>query len=252
MGVLLFVGLLLSFPLLYVTPVVTYHSINDHSPTHSYFNTVTPQVFAQQMDFLAKRGYRVLSMDEYVKGLNSGNNFCCKSVVITFDDGELDNYTTALPILEQRHFPAAFFVKAISHPEKNEMSSDQVKDAAARGITIGSHTSTHAYLPKCTSAQKEQEIVGSKKLLEAVLGSPVNYLAYPTGGYDDEVKQIARKAGYTAAFTTNRGPGRFNRDFWAIKRMRLKNSDTDLILWFKLSGFYNLFRETRGASRKEE
>ena len=65
--VLAFVGLLLSFPVFYVTPVITYHSISEVSGVRSWMNTVSSRVFGEQMGFLADRGYHVLSMDEYVK-----------------------------------------------------------------------------------------------------------------------------------------------------------------------------------------
>ena len=95
---------------LYVVPVMTYHEIAIAPNDLARPNSVSPSSFRHQMEFLKKQGYRVLSLDEYTEGIRAGKDFCCKSAVITFDDGRLNNYTEALGPLVQNHFPAAFFI----------------------------------------------------------------------------------------------------------------------------------------------
>jgi hypothetical protein len=92
--------LLVALPRLYVTPVLTYHMIGYPKNERLRDNTVSPESFKRQMSFIKKQGYRVLSLDEYYEGLKAGKNFCCHSVVITFDDGMLDNYTSGFPVLK--------------------------------------------------------------------------------------------------------------------------------------------------------
>ncbi len=232
---------------LYVVPVMTYHNIAIAKNDRESANSVSPTAFRHHMEFLKKRGYRVLSLDEYVQGIRSGKDFCCKSTVITFDDGLLNNYTQALGALEPNRFPAAFFIIVDDVGDSGQMTWDQIKDASQKNMTIGSHTLHHAYLPGISSQKQIREIVDSKKAIEDVLGKPVDYLAYPIGGFSDEIKKIAQEAGYKAAFATNRGVDRFNHDLFELKRIRFKNTDTDLVLWMKLSGYYNLIRWSKDS-----
>ncbi len=251
----IFIGLLIIFFLaglgifayrsLYTVPVMMYHSIAVAQNDREYANSVSPERFQYQMDFLRRHGYRVLSLDEYVAGRRAGESFCCKSAVITFDDGLENNYTHAGPILREYSFPAAFFVVADFYGREGYLNWEQIKELSRSGITIGSHTVNHVYLPGADRQKRIQEITESKKILESVLGRPVHYLAYPIGGFNEEIKEIVHQAGYQAAFATNRGYDRFNRDVFEVNRIRFKDSDGVIELWAKLSGFYNLFRKSK-------
>ena len=232
---------------LYVVPVMTYHEIIAAEKTREPLNSVSPSSFRHQMEFLKKRGYRVFSLDEYVQGIRLGKDFCCKSAVITFDDGRLNNYKEALEPLYTNRFPAAFFVIANYIGKPGQMTLDQLKEASQKGITIGSHTMNHLYLPSISTEQQIREIVDSKKAIAEAIGKPVDYLVYPIGGFSDEVKRIVRESGYKAAFTTNRGYDRFNHDLFELKRIRFKDTDSDLVLWMKLSGYYNLTRQSKAS-----
>ncbi|MBF0123123.1 MAG: polysaccharide deacetylase family protein [Candidatus Omnitrophica bacterium] len=230
---------------LYVVPVIMYHSIAVAKTDKEYANSVSPDSFRYQMGFLRKHGYRVLSVDEYVEGIRVGKNFCCKSAVITFDDGLENNYTQALNVLYENRFPAGFFVIADFVGHSGYMNWGQIKEVAQKNMTIGSHTFSHSYLPGLSPAEQIQEVVKSKKVIEDAIGKKVNYLVYPIGGFSEQVKNIVRDAGYKAAFATNRGYNRFNRDLFELKRVRFKDSDSDVVLRTKLSGFYNLIRKSK-------
>jgi peptidoglycan/xylan/chitin deacetylase (PgdA/CDA1 family) len=238
-------ALLVSLSGFYVTPVLTYHMIGHPKDEYSRANTVSPESFKRQMSFIKKQGYRVLSLDEYFEGSKAGKNFCCHSVVITFDDGVLDNYTSAFPVLKENAFPAAFFVPTAKVGLAGQMTWGQLKEVSAAGITVGSHTVDHSYLPDVSREIQVREIKESKRAIELSLGKPAYYLAYPVGGFSEDVKKIVREAGYRLAFTTNRGFDRFNRDLFELKRIHPKNGDDDLLMWIKLTGFYDLLRKSK-------
>jgi peptidoglycan/xylan/chitin deacetylase (PgdA/CDA1 family) len=65
--------------------------------------------FRAQMELLA-RDYHPISLDQTVEHLRTGEDFPKRSVVVTFDDGYVDNYEVALPILDQFAVPATFYV----------------------------------------------------------------------------------------------------------------------------------------------
>ncbi len=224
----------------YVIPVIMYHSVDN--PRHYSGIIVSPNSFRKQMEFLRKRKYNVISLKEMVDIIKSRKHLLKKSVVITFDDGYVDNYTHAYPILKEYDFPAAIFVIANLVDKKGYVTWDELREMEKSGITIGSHTLDHVYLPGIPSDWQSHQIVDSKKMIEKNLGHRIDYFAYPSGGYSDGTKDLVEQAGYQAACTTNRGNDRFNRDLYELKRVRFKDKDLEIVMWFKLSGYYNFFR----------
>ncbi|MBF0486081.1 MAG: polysaccharide deacetylase family protein [Candidatus Omnitrophica bacterium] len=241
-----FLALFLWLPRHYAVPVIMYHSIAVASDEP--LNNVRPQIFARQMAYLKRHGYKVLSLDEYANGIREGKLFPHNSVVITFDDGFEDNYTNAWPILKKYGFPATIFVPTDSVGRSGRLTWAEVKEMSLNGITMGSHLKSEVYLPSVPVEVQRQELWESKKVLEANLGRPVLYLAYPVGGFTDGVKGLVQDAGYKIAFTTNRGNDSSKKhDTYALKRIRLKDTDTSPDLWLKLSGYYNLLRQPKNA-----
>jgi len=241
----------------YVVPILMYHSISsadikplmvmgDPFKIKLRLNNVSPGSFEKQMGFLSKSGYKVISLDEYVQGNKAKKKFSHKTVVITFDDGYVDNYTNAFPILKKYHFPATIFLIS-DYVGKNSalLNWEQVKEMSSNGIAFGSHTRRHVYLPDQSREQMKDEIMESKHVIEEHLGKPVDYFAYPSGGFSEEVKAMTALSGYKAAFTTNRGYDRYDIDLYELSRIHVNNWDNGLTLTGKLSGFYNLFRELR-------
>lgn len=238
-----FVLLALWLPKQYQVPILTYHSI---APAwFEPLNNVQPEHFVQQMAYLRQQGYVVLSLSQFIDAQRSGRAHDRKSVVITFDDGYENNYAAAYPVLKKYGFPATIFVEVAHLGTPGYFTWEQAKDMDVHGIDIESHTMVGAYLPELSHEEAVSEITESKRVLEKELGHPVRFFAYPVGGFSEDVKQIVRRAGYAAAVTTNRGYAWVPRDLYEVKRTRVKDSDGDLQLWLKLSGYYNFFRGSK-------
>jgi len=204
---------------------------------------VSPQSFDRQMAFLKNNGYQVISLDDYIEGKRAGKKFNHKTVVITFDDGYVDNYTNAYPILIKYHLPATIFLISDAVGQTPIILNwDQVKEMSQNGISFGSHTRNHVYLPSQSKERMKDEIIESRHVIEEHLGKPVYYFSYPCGGFSEEIKAITVLAGYKAALTTNRGNDRYNIDLFELDRIHVNNWDNNFSFYFKLSGFYNLFR----------
>ena len=231
----------------YVVPIVMYHHVDIKE--HKDLNTVSPASFEHQMDFIKKNGYHVISLDALVEAIKENKPMPHKSVVITFDDGYDDNYSYAYPILKQRQFPATIFLISDFIGKEGYLDWSQIKEMLKNGVSFGSHTRHHAYLPGVKNiGMLMDEIEQSKNIIERNLGQKVNYFCYPFGGFNPVVKEIVKQSGYKAAVTTNRGFERYNKDLYEIKRVRFKDKDSDLVMRFKLSGFYNLFRGIKPPS----
>lgn len=229
---------------LYTVPVMMYHKVRENPEGHS--DTVSPKMFRFQMQYLKEHGYHVLTLDELVEGITQGRRLPHKSVVITFDDGYENNYTEALPVLEQYSFPATIFISPEYFGRAEYLSVEQIAAMKDSLFSLGSHGMSQAYLPKMSRTQREYEITESQRLIEGQFGVPVKYFCYPIGGFNEEIKDMVKSAGFKAALTTNRGHDRFDKDVFEINRIKFSDSDnSDLTMWVKLLGYYNLFRKLK-------
>jgi hypothetical protein len=102
------------------------------------------------------------------------------------------------------------------------MTSDQLRRLYAAGIELGAHTVTHPILVKLTPAAAAEELRASRARLEAIVGAPVRYFAYPNGrpgeDYDGVHVAMARDCGFEAAFSTRRGACAATSDRWQLPR----------------------------------
>lgn len=251
LGIFVSLWLVLAGFLLYakdnhVVPILMYHHVDYQPQQKEDLNTVSPESFERQMKYLKDNHYNVIGFDAFITALTDKRELPKKTVVLSFDDGYEDNYTYALPILKKYQFPAIIFLPSDLIGTKGFMTWDQVKLVADLGIEMGSHSRTHMYLPDYPSLELlRSEIAGSKTIIEEKLGKPVQYFCYPVGGFTQEIKELVKNVGYKAAVTTNRGFAKNNSDLYELKRIRIKDSDSEFDLWAKLSGYYNLFRKPK-------
>lgn len=220
-------------------PVLMYHSITDDFPPG---DTVTsPARFAEQMQYLASQNYQTLSIDELVGVLRGHKPMPDKAVVLTFDDG-MRRVLPAIPILDKHGFKASFWIvtSMLNHPYY--LNWDEVKALARNSrFEVQSHTRTHPWhpfnnllawaedkVPGKGMADVRAELVDSKRELEAQLGRPVDYLAWPLGLYNEAMIALARHVGYKALLTTDDGVGNVvGADVMRIKRVGI-NGRCDL------------------------
>lgn len=232
----------------YTVPILMYHQIESCGGSECPLNVVSPESFERQMNYIKQHGYQVISLDDFVQGVGKGMLFNRYTVIITFDDGYLDNYTKAFPVLQKYDFPATVFVISDFVGKPRYVTWDQLRQMQEAGFVSGSHTRQHMYLPDIKNhALLVDEIVTSKQILEDNLKRPVDYFSYPSGGYSEEIKDIVKNAKYKAACATNRGFDRFNTSRYELKRIRVNDRDTNIVMWAKLSGYYNLFRDLKNT-----
>lgn len=225
-------------------PILMYHNVD--SSSEEKLNMVSPENFAKQMAYLKQHRYNVIPLSAFVQSLKDHTPLPKKSVVITFDDGYEDNYSKAFPILKENNFSATIFVVTDMVGKKGFVTWDQIREMEKSNISFGSHTRLHTYLPSLDAAEQRNQIQISKEIMEAELGHKVDYFAYPSGGFNRVSLNLVKEAGYLGACTTNRGYNKLNDDPFMIRRIRLGNKDdTDLELWAKFSGYYQVFRRVR-------
>ena len=165
----------------YVIPILNYHNIDDAPGEKALW--VSSSHFDYQMAYLKKNGYHVISLSALIDGIERHIALPKKSVVITFDDGYENNYTQAYPILKKYGYPAIIFLVSDWIDRDGYLTTWQIKEMSRHGISFGSHTQTHPFLPNITEDKKRIEIAGSKVILEKKLGLKMDFLAYPFGGF---------------------------------------------------------------------
>ncbi|MBV7434011.1 polysaccharide deacetylase family protein [Cardiobacteriaceae bacterium TAE3-ERU3] len=146
----------------------------------------------------------------YLRGEQHG-----KVVGLTFDDGYRNNLSV-LPILQRYGFSATCYLVSdligkhnIWDEQKNIpfnplMSTDEVRQWLAAGMSIGAHTRHHVDLRAMDDARAGEEIAGCKAQLEALFDVSVDDFCYPYGYYTPRDVSLVESAGYQTATTTRR------------------------------------------------
>ncbi len=291
--------------------VFAYHRV--HGAADGVFDPVHPAVFEMHVAHLARR-YRVLPLSEAVERMYSGS-LPPRAVAVTFDDGYLDNYTHAFPVLRRHGVPATIFLttgaigtgspvwhdrvfagfarttverlefrgrtydlrggarkrsmasvlrdlRAMPEPEfraaldeltdrlgvgddaVRERSAmltwDHVREMASEGVEFGAHTVTHPVLSRLTKERQRQEIEDSVARVRAETGQAATVFAYPNGrrdDFDEVTRSCLRRAGVTAAVTTEFGTNDPGTDRLALLRQPVWDTDGALlalrVAWYR-------------------
>ena len=163
-------------------PVLCYHRISDGNKSDY---TVSPATFSAHMKVLADSGYHSVSPAQLYDYLVFNKILPEKPFVVTFDDSRVEHRTIAAPVLEKYGFRGAFFIMTITYNKKNYMTKDQIAELAKAGHTIGLHSWDHTMVTKYLElADWQKQVIEPKKKLEAIVGKPVEYWAYPNGVYN--------------------------------------------------------------------
>ncbi len=197
--------------------ILMYHGTPATKSPASSIYSVTADNFQQQLDLLKNNGWTT----KCIADLPNIDSFPDKTVILTFDDGYLDNYEGAyLPLLERDMTATWFIVTQVigkqadwlerTSGETAMLDTEQLITMAASGMEIGSHTISHAKLSDVSDAKQQSEIIDSKQQLEVLLNQPVKSFAYPYGLYNDSSLKYVQQAGYQFACTVR--PGWFNNE----------------------------------------
>lgn len=98
------------------------------------------------------------------------------------------------------------------------LSWDQLRELDGAGMTIGSHTASHAFLDELEAGEASQQIRFSTRVIEGALGHSVRYFAYPAGRFNGQSPDLLRGAGIEAALTMLPGTNRATTDPYRLRR----------------------------------
>jgi peptidoglycan/xylan/chitin deacetylase (PgdA/CDA1 family) len=188
--------------------------------------TVTPDVFESQLVYLRDNGYTVVTLDAVHDYLSGDALLPEKPVVLTFDDGHLDAYTEAFPLLKKYGMNGTFFVVTDFANYKNpaHMTWDMMREMDAAGMRIESHGRTHIDLRKRSNALLVWELLGPVEQIEAYVGRRPRFFCYPAGHYDARVISMLKDLQVLAAVTTEPGVEHRLSDAFTWRRIRMRHN----------------------------
>lgn len=219
-----------------------YHQISPAGSSSSL--RISPNDFLRQIHWLEKRSFRFLSLDQVVD-LECRVPFLERAVSLTFDDGFRDNYEQAFPILLEKKINAALFVVVNWVGQNGFMDWKEIRELADSGITIGSHSLTHRWLPNLSNPSELQvEIRDSKRKIEDQIGKEVRHFCYPVGGLSEPVAGEVKRAGYKAGWVASATPTvRIDDPLFCVRRVKISSSDSNLFRFaIKTFGIKRLFQ----------
>lgn len=222
--------------------------------------TISPENFAAQMAWLAGKGYHTANCAD-LENFLSGQPLPARSVMLTFDDGYLDNYVHAYPILRQHGLHAVIFTVTdwvgdgparpvagesyapalLNHSECYEriktgraddavMRWSEVERTQAEGVfEFHSHTASHTRWDKISANTAEKcgalrdDLKRSQETLRQHLGLSSGHLCWPQGYFDADYLSVAREMGFTHLYTTRPGTASPNAEAASLPRIVVKD-----------------------------
>jgi peptidoglycan/xylan/chitin deacetylase (PgdA/CDA1 family) len=225
--------------------ILCYHGVGPATMrTDPGFLRVHPAAFRAQVELLLDAGFRFVTVAEFAERAD-GHRPPPGLVALSFDDGMDDNHQIVLPILREHRIPASVFVTTGLIGEANPwmspdsgarmMTVEELRDLAAAGFEIGSHTVTHPDLSELDYETCLTEMLESSRTLERLLGSSVRTFAYPFCHYGPAAVAAAKEAGFFAAVTCQ-GRGSWNP--YELQRAMISRKDGIAIFLLKLTDLY--------------
>lgn len=209
-------------------PILMYHSV----ATSGDPLTVSPVQLDEQLDYLSRGGFTTVSVKDLLDAQDGHGSLPEHPIVLTFDDGFAEHYSTVLPLLQKRKQKATFFIvsgwtsndpahrKLDPQVHRPHLIWSEVRALRDAGMEIGSHTVTHGSLVDLKPAEQRVELEQSKADLERELKMPIDIFAYPFTRQKIRVRQAVQRAGYRAALVGPRG----GADRLELQRITIRGS----------------------------
>ena len=188
-------------------PILEYHVLGRPRTEVAYPELYVPRTsFSKQMNWLEKQGYEAVTLEQVEEAWYHGGTLPPKPVVISFDDGYRPQYTFALPTLREHGWPGVLNLKA----EGSDLYPSNVEAMIDAGWELAAHTIHHSDLTTLEGGALQEEVAGSREILEREYGVPVRDFCYPAGRFDEAVIAAVEAAGYVGA--TTEVPGLATKD----------------------------------------
>jgi peptidoglycan/xylan/chitin deacetylase (PgdA/CDA1 family) len=218
-------------------PILMYHSISRSATSGFWPCVVPPELFEEHLSYLKQHRYNTITVTQLVQAMaRDGEGLPPQPVVLTFDDGYMDFYTSALPALQRYGFVATLYIatayvggtsrwlQRLGEGSRPMLSWPQLAEISASGIECGAHSHTHRALDMLPPSEAENEIVLSKRILEEHLGQQVPGFAYPYGYYSARTRHIVQVAAFSSACAVKCTTSCLDDDPYALARLAIDSN----------------------------
>jgi len=217
-------------------PVLMYHVI-DSAPMGARYPDlyVKPGEFVRQLGWLADNGYHAVTLQQVYDFWHNGGDLPSKPVVLSFDDGNSQDFRIVAPLLNELGWPGVLNLIVGKHTPR--LKPSYVRALIQAGWEIDSHTISHIEVRGLSAKQLAFEVGQSRTRLQQTYHLPINFFCYPSGRYDDAAIAAVKKAGYLGATTTDPGLAKPDEPY-LMRRIRVSGGES-------LESFALLFTEER-------
>ena len=206
-------------------PVIMYHAVMDDASRLGKY-VISPEELESDFKWLSENGYTAILSEDLINYTENGAALPEKPILLTFDDGYADNYTTVYPMLKEFGMKATFFVVPNNLDRQHNMTREQIKELSASGVvSIQSHSLTHANMTKLNASQQEYEMKESQRQLRELTGKSPIALTYPEGGYTKTTLSLTARY-YHFGICAGGNRWKISDDFYTIPRYRMHRSTT--------------------------
>jgi len=207
-------------------PILMYHYISTAPSVNDrirYGLSVTPEMFEAQLKLLQDNGFTTITLRDLYDYLAVGTPLPDNPIILTFDDGYVDNYTNAFPILQKYGMIGTFFVLTgpADDGDPAYLSWDMIQEMSSAGMDMQLHSRAHLDMRNRPYDWLVFQIIGGRQSIEGHTGKPVIFIAYPSGKYDANVQRFLRETNFWAAVTTAFGSRHVLQDALNWDRVRI-------------------------------
>ncbi len=207
-------------------PILMYHYISAPPSANDrirYGLSVPPEMFEAQLRLLSNYGFHTITLRELYEYLAIGKTLPDNPIVLTFDDGYVDNYTNAFPLLRKYGMRGTFFILTGPADEGNPnyLSWDMVQAMSGAGMDMQLHSRDHLDMRNRSYEWLVFQIIGGRQSIEGHTGQPVIFMAYPSGRYDANVVRFLQDSHFWGAVTTAFGTQHELSDALTWDRVRI-------------------------------
>lgn len=208
-------------------PVLMYHAV-EAEPWGYEDLFVNPQDMESHLVYLLENGFDPIFFED----LDQADQYD-KPVILTFDDGYLNNYQNLYPLLQKYQVKATIFVVTSSIGQyETSMTPEQVKELSDSGlVSIQSHTVHHQRLGTLDAETQEAEMLQSRLNVTRMTGREPFVISYPTGSYNADTLDLAADY-YLFGVTVDSGDFITGSTCFTIRRYTVHRwSTVDDIAW---------------------
>lgn len=204
-------------------PILMYHVIAT-APASAQLPQlfVAPQTFTAQMNWLERRGYTAVSLNQVYDAWFKAGKLPEKPVVLEFDDGYRGDYVYARPTLRRLRWPGN--LNMLIGNIGDELSDQMIERMIDDGWELDAHTISHLDLTQMRGARLHREVAGSRSILAQRFHQPVNFFCYPAGKFNRTTVGAVRHAGYLGATTELQGYATRSH-MYELNRIRVEGTD---------------------------